>query len=62
MPGIGSLCIVMAPRRIHGTWSTVGSSNIDHLSLVRNCELIAVISDADFARRGDVSRGLRPIA
>ncbi|MBI2931184.1 MAG: hypothetical protein HYY16_06000 [Planctomycetes bacterium] len=34
-----------------GMWSTVGSYNIDHLSVVQNCELIAVVSDADFGGR-----------
>jgi cardiolipin synthase len=36
---------------VDGMWSTVGSYNIDHLSVVRNYELIAVVSDADFGRR-----------
>ncbi len=36
---------------VDGSWSTVGSYNIDHLSLTRNYELIAVLSDAEFGRR-----------
>lgn len=36
---------------VDGTWSTVGSYNIDHLSVVHNYELIAVVSDPNFGRR-----------
>ncbi|MBI4564091.1 MAG: cardiolipin synthase ClsB [Planctomycetes bacterium] len=36
---------------VDGTWSTVGSYNIDHLSGVHNYELIVVVCDADFGRR-----------
>lgn len=38
---------------VDGTWSTVGSYNIDHLSVARNYELIAVVSDPDFGRRAE---------
>ena len=36
---------------VDGTWSTVGSYNIDRLSGFHNYELIAVVNDADFGRR-----------
>jgi cardiolipin synthase len=36
---------------VDGTWSTVGSYNIDRLSGFHNYELIAVVCDADFGRR-----------
>ena len=36
---------------VDGTWSTVGSYNIDRLSGFRNYELIAVVCDAGFGKR-----------
>lgn len=36
---------------IDGMWSTVGSYNIDHLSLLHNYELTAVVHDKGFGRR-----------
>ncbi len=36
---------------VDGAWSTVGSYNIDHLSLFHNYELTANIADAGFGRR-----------
>jgi cardiolipin synthase len=36
---------------VDGTWSTVGSYNIDRLSGFHNYELTAVVCDADFGRR-----------
>jgi len=36
---------------VDGEWSTVGSYNIDHLSLLHNYELTAVVVDRDFGRR-----------
>jgi cardiolipin synthase len=36
---------------VDGRWSAVGSYNIDRLSGVHNYELIAIVSDEDFARR-----------
>jgi cardiolipin synthase len=36
---------------VDGYWSTVGSSNLDYLSFMRNHEVNAVITGEDFARR-----------
>lgn len=36
---------------VDGVWSAVGSYNIDHLSLLHNYELTAVVADAGFGRR-----------
>jgi len=36
---------------VDGAWSTVGSFNIDHLSLINNYELTAVVDDRDFGAR-----------
>ncbi|HTF58122.1 MAG TPA: phospholipase D-like domain-containing protein [Planctomycetota bacterium] len=38
---------------VDGRWSTVGSYNIDRLSAFHNYELIAIVSDEDFARRAE---------
>jgi len=35
---------------IDGTWATVGSYNLDHLSLVHNLELTAILVDPGFGR------------
>ncbi len=36
---------------IDDAWSLVGSYNLDHRSLIHQLEVVAVIADADFARR-----------
>ncbi|HPA70682.1 MAG TPA: cardiolipin synthase [Spirochaetota bacterium] len=35
---------------IDGVWSTIGSSNIDHLSFSRNLEINAIVLDQEFGR------------
>lgn len=36
---------------VDGVWSTLGSYNVDHLSLARNLEAAIVVADADFGAR-----------
>jgi len=49
---------------IDGVWSSVGSYNLDHLSLVNNYELTAIVLDAAFGARmeaafeGDLANGV----